>query len=1142
MRLRELTLDLFGQFVGKHFDFGAGDRESDFHIIHGPNEAGKTTTMEAYIRLLYGFQHREPYDFLHQRKNLRVSGVFDVGRELLHLARLPRRAPNLVDQNDNPLPEQAIAVHLGGLSEDDYRSLLCLDDHTIEAGGEDIANARGDIGRLLFSAAAGIADLNEVLTDIRTDADAIYRKRASTTRMAELRRELGEIEREIREQDISAGKWRTLRSAVAAATEAERAVRDECERIRRDLAQTSAMKRALPWLEQHARLMAEIEPYADYPAQLDIDPEELIAMARKQARLQTDRERVRQERDEAIEELKGVVIRPERITLGNRLDELDELRSRTQTAALDLPRRHRELEEVMEDMRRSARELGLVQKAEVAQHVPTAAGLGELEAAREVLQRAQGARETAKQEHADQTADLAAATEALELLREDVPEARGVHDILRRFDAETLAPAVARANEALSSARRDAEEALARLAHAETCFSELPVLAIDIDTVRTLADEHEQAKEKLAAIRKDQARFREDVVAKAARLERIMTHGAVVPDDEALATREERDRLWQLHLAELKADSAAVFESAMREVDSIADARLAQASELAEMRQLELDRAEAEARADAAKTRADDLTSHMDTIEERIAEAVAQIDLIDISPAGLVSWLERLRSAQTAQHQAERVAAEQGEVLGKAAKLMQALAPLLDLEDPTFETALTVARRMAEDEREANERLSTAERRVSELERTGRKRSGRLNEAENALKEARNGWDALIEKLFGSAITSDAALDGLAILRQLREQDQRRQQIARQIEGMEADQGEFTAIIGELASRNEVAQDNPLEAFATLRALADQARTDKENADHLKGRIDKSAQQIDEIERQLDEVDQAMGIHARAFPQGAAVGSIDQLREMVMRARSVIDRRKQIAELEAQIASELATADIAAAHALVADTTAAELEARIGGQEHDLEQAEARHLAATEERVNSRRDLAVVTGDADIAMLAQRRDAILAEIEAAALDFLELDLGLSLAEEAILRYRDTHRSTMMEATEQAFRDLTNGGYSALRTQTDGNREVLLAIDAAGAAKQVADMSKGTRFQLYLALRAAAYEQMVSQGVSLPFFCDDVFETFDEDRTRAACHLMERIGRSGQAIYLTHHQHVVDIAREVCEEAPMVHVL
>ena len=92
----------------------------------------------------------------------------------------------------------------------------------------------------------------------------------------------------------------------------------------------------------------------------------------------------------------------------------------------------------------------------------------------------------------------------------------------------------------------------------------------------------------------------------------------------------------------------------------------------------------------------------------------------------------------------------------------------------------------------------------------------------------------------------------------------------------------------------------------------------------------------------------------------------------------------------------------------------------------------------------------------------------------------------------------------------------------------------------GRVKRAADMSKGTRFQLYLALRAAAHGQMGTQGLSLPFFCDDIFETFDEGRTAAACRVMEEIGKRGQAIYLTHHRHVVEIAQKVCAVPPKVH--
>src|SRR5690606_5126783 len=162
-----------------------------------------------------------------QRQNLRVSGLLDIGGETRLFTRLPSRNGNLRGDSDTILPETAIASHLGGLSLEDYRNLLCLDDDTIEKGGEDIANARGDIGRLLFSAAAGVADLNAVLEQARAEANGIYKKRASTTRVAELKRELSQVEDSIRTRDVSAHAWRKLKDALQAAREEEVQARQE---------------------------------------------------------------------------------------------------------------------------------------------------------------------------------------------------------------------------------------------------------------------------------------------------------------------------------------------------------------------------------------------------------------------------------------------------------------------------------------------------------------------------------------------------------------------------------------------------------------------------------------------------------------------------------------------------------------------------------------------------------------------------------------------------------------------------------------------------------------------------------------------------------------------------------------------------
>jgi uncharacterized protein YhaN len=248
--------------------------------------------------------------------------------------------------------------------------------------------------------------------------------------------------------------------------------------------------------------------------------------------------------------------------------------------------------------------------------------------------------------------------------------------------------------------------------------------------------------------------------------------------------------------------------------------------------------------------------------------------------------------------------------------------------------------------------------------------------------------------------------------------------------------------------------------------------------------------------------------------------------------------------LQHQVTARLGVGDIGAALELLAQTPldAVQDELARAKELHGAKQTELE--AAISQRTKAEEALSRVQGDDDIAELTAERRAIEARMEEGAVRYIEDRLGVILAARALRRYRDAHRSGMLQSAEAAFAMLTHGVYSKLETQAGiAGAEILVAIrERDRQSKLAAQMSKGTRFQLYLALRAAAYEQLTGNGVVLPFFCDDIFETFDEDRTRAACALMQQIGRRGQAIYLTHHMHVVDIAREVCGDEVRVHTL
>ena len=1142
MRIRRLDLDFFGHFTARRFDFGETGSGADFHIIHGPNEAGKTTTKEAFLRLLYGFPLREPYDFQHQRKNLRVSGLLETPEGLRSFTRLSTRNASLVDANGTPLPESALSTHLGGLSLDDYRNLLCLDDETIERGGEDIANARGDIGRLLFSAAAGVADLSAVLDHARAEADTLYRKRASTTRMAALKKDLADVERQIREGDVTASAWRRLRQTRDQAAEEEEAIRAERERLRREAAAIDARRRALPLLAEIDALEEAIAPHAALPGRLDIDAETLVSLLTDQTRAVRDAERLVQEITELQELLAGIVPDPDDLRLAGQLDDLDTLRSRYTAAGLDLPRRRIALRDILHDMGRAASDLGAGEDVSPASLVCPPAGLSALEAAREALRTALRDREGEAREVAALEARRREALKALEDLEREAPPATGVSALLERHDADRLAPAHAAALQSVETARLQLREALDALALGGRSFETVPHCPFSPDDARAMAGRLDALDRKIAELRERIAGHRETAALSANDIERLTAGRALIADRDAVTAIDERDRLWSAHRAVLSDESAAAFEASMRRVDDMAQSRLAQARELAELRQAEKALADAETLRAQAEGELARLEAQKAGLETEIATAASAAGLDPAtSPAAFFPWVDRLAAAAAAHQRLARIREKHRTVLEKADALLTALRPLLDRADPDFDACLDAARRLSVTEREHGGKVRAAGERLGALDRELAARRERLAALEAEADRMSDGWTELVTDLFAGRIAPDVLETSLEPLRDLRELETRRAAAERQISAMEEDQRQFSEGIAPLAaSRAMPAGDDPLAAFDALRQRAAAAAQAFSRRKEIEDSLERKTVALAEARQQLDDIGLQVRQWGAPFPEGVPVATLTELRAAVALTQEIIGKRNQRDVLVRQVLDALSVPDLAAARAALRDETSAGLLAAAQERDADLEAIDDRLTRATEARTSADRDLAAVTGDADIALLVERKATLEIEMEETVLDYLELTLGLRLADAAIRSYRDAHRSGMMAATEAVFATLTNGAYRHLRSQPDGASEVLLVVDASGAAKRVEDLSKGTRFQLYLALRAAAYEQLGEQGIHLPFFCDDIFETFDEDRTRAACRIMERIGRSGQAIYLTHHRHVVDIAREVCPDGVRIH--
>jgi uncharacterized protein YhaN len=262
---------------------------------------------------------------------------------------------------------------------------------------------------------------------------------------------------------------------------------------------------------------------------------------------------------------------------------------------------------------------------------------------------------------------------------------------------------------------------------------------------------------------------------------------------------------------------------------------------------------------------------------------------------------------------------------------------------------------------------------------------------------------------------------------------------------------------------------------------------------------------------------------------------VKTLPEVVKRDEELRERnglQSAVTDLEERLTSELALDDFTQAQSLLEgldlDGLAiekAEIERRLADLDDTLQQQLVRRTRATDK-------LDAIGGDSAVARIDAERRTVLLEIEEKAVRYIELKLGVISAASALRVYRERHRSGMMAQASDAFALITRAQYTGLTTQPVKGGEILIATQRDGPSKVADALSKGARFQLYLALRLAGYYEFAKLRPSVPFIADDIMETFDHLRSEEVFRLFGEMACVGQVIYLTHHQHLCDIAKTV----------
>ena len=166
----------------------------------------------------------------------------------------------LVDGADAPLPDDALAPFLGGLTREVFCRAFGLDARSLRQGGQEMLTSDGEVGASLFAAASGMRGYHDLQKGLSEEAERIFAPRRAKDRTFYQALDRYEAARKtIRETELRSGDWRDLNDEIAAAAARLTGIKAAREAIASERARLERLKRVSPLLAEIDAVAAEAE-------------------------------------------------------------------------------------------------------------------------------------------------------------------------------------------------------------------------------------------------------------------------------------------------------------------------------------------------------------------------------------------------------------------------------------------------------------------------------------------------------------------------------------------------------------------------------------------------------------------------------------------------------------------------------------------------------------------------------------------------------------------------------------------------------------------------------------------------------------------------------------------------------------------
>jgi uncharacterized protein YhaN len=1156
MNILQLQLLAFGAFTNKILDFSA--KQPGFHLIYGPNEAGKSTLRRALINLFFGIPERTSDAHLHDNNKLRIgANVVNDDLDQLLFYRRKGRKNTLLDADNTALNEKYLLDYLGGdMDEAKFIALFCFDHDCLRQGGEDLLQAGGDVGESLFEAGSGSVRIHEVLIQLDKEKDELFKARGSKPLLNQTIKAYKEACLRIEEASLSAQKWSEHAQNLENAQQQHQILTEKLQNLRVDKNRLELIQRTRAFLYRHQEVKSELAKLAE----VILLPED-VGSKRIQAHLDLRvAETTAEQAEQAIKDLEQQVsvVQISKALLAQK-PTINDLRGRLgshQKAARDLPGVRTEMRTVEKEakvlLQRIYPNTGLSEVSNYTLSSLQTKEIKKLANSYPTLREKQNSLVLRLEEIEQQliqqnkALDILPEPPDLTLLQASLARACKYRDLEESLDKDETEIKLLTDKINLSLQQLGWSSSLKALEQA-------PLPRIErIDSFERrfneVENDRQRVKERLLNARQRAENSSQKINA--------LSWAGEIPTEKTLEeVRKLRQQFWQqIVVKSRKASTLSLleqvspfkqqdvyksFEEAMYHADELSDRLRREASRVAEYSMLLAEQQGALNEQEQQTKKWHQLETVLANLQNEWENSWKLTGIKPWTPSEMRGWLNEcldLRKQSCALRE-RRQKLQVGRELVKelSDELSDALLPLKAFIKGEVFTQLA----------NIMEQANSCVILISQLQRKFDKLELEINnlnkdkshtelakiQADVALEKWQQEWQQALAPLDLVADTAtETARDVLDTLDQILHKIDQANSLKRRVKLMEKDakifKADVSAIVKKLAAE---LIDEPVEQIVPeLSNRLSQTEQDLARLEQLQHSLDKEQQHYINAKQEIE----ASQARLEALLEQAHCDNLADLEQAEQDSLQKKALQSELITVEQQLLKQGEGLSLSDLEKAAAEIDIEQLAVQIESTIEQIQQLEQDGSKIDQTIGELRILLKQMDGNAAAAEAADEAQLALAEMQNLSERYIQIHLAASILRKSIERYREQNQGPVIKRASEIFQRLTLNQFAGIKTDYSSNTDqpILMGIrESDNTGLTTKQMSDGTRDQLYLALRLASIERY--KQPRLPLILDDILINFDDERSQATLSILGELSQNRQIIFLTHHPHLIELAQQ-----------